>query len=90
MSSTVIAINCERRTKPAQGPGPQTVQAAAKTAPAQENQYLRPRVLRQWALRHTIWQIATRERRLPSEIERILWEELVSFLPPARAMRRAA
>ncbi len=86
----IIAINCDPRTKQRQGPFSQALPATRKTAPAQENQYLRPRVVRQWALCRTIWQIARQERRPPSEIERILREEFAPYSPLAQAQRRAA
>ena len=89
MSSTVIAINCDRRTGSVQRPASQTAVPTAKKAAPQENQFLRPRVLRKWALRRTIWQIAQQEQRLPSEIEQILWEELAPYLRPAQTRRAA-
>lgn len=86
-SNNVIVINCERRTKPGQQAAAQAVQPTAKKGPSQENQHLRPRVVRRWRLRQTIWQIADRENRRPSEIERILWEELAPLLSPALLRR---
>lgn len=83
----IIAINCDRRTKPGQRPASQATEAAAKKGPSQENQHLRPRVVRKWALRRTIWVIAQQEHRKPAEIERILWEELVPLLSPALLRR---
>ena len=83
----VIAINCERRTRPGQQATPQATEGTEKKGPAQENQHLRPRVVRKWALRRTIWVIAQQEHRRPAEIERILWEELAPLLSPALLRR---
>lgn len=86
---SVIVLHSDAQGRPAQRPASQVIVPASKRGAAQENQHFRPRVLRKWALRQTIWQIAQQERRLPSEIELVLWEELAPHLQPAQTRRAA-
>lgn len=82
--------NDNRNAPPPQGPPLQVIVNTWRKPPARENQHFRPRVVRKWILQVSIDQIARQEGWRPSDIERILWEELVLPLMPAPARKKAA
>lgn len=92
MPRNIVAIDCVTSAGAGIGAAPQAVDKAPRKPPASENQWLVPRIQKQfWGLRMSVERIAAREHLTRLFVQAVVCETSVPVPPgPALVMRRRA